>query len=117
MKIRKIIVSSMLVVAITVSATFAWAGLTIKFVNQSSKNLSVKVQTMMPPSTNVYDQTFTLNANKTQNLTADWPCVKSIWIDNVQKLFTADEKSCISLAVIDLVVTVKSDGTVAYTQE
>ena len=117
MKTKKIMAAILLVVAFTVSATFAWAGSTIKFVNESKKDVQVKVQTMMPPATWTKDQSFTLNANSTKDVVAEWPCVKAIWVDNVQKLFPADDKSCLSLSVINLVVTIKKDGKVEYNQQ
>ena len=119
---KMIVVSVLLVVTFVVSGQFAWAGSMIKFINNSSKDVEVKIQTMMPGGTTPDNpDVFTLAKNSTRDYTTLSPCIKGLWLNNVQKLFFPDDPNptfrCLNLAIVSLIITIKADGNSEISQQ
>ena len=119
MKTRIIVIAFALIAPFVVSTTLAWAGMTVKFVNHSSKPVVFKMQVMMPPASWSKDQDFTVPAGQTKNVQAEWPCIKAIWIDGVKKFYNTanDKEEWLCLHAINLVLMIKADGTAEVSQQ
>ena len=121
MNFKKTILVCLAVAACATSGPDALADSKVKFVNQSTLPVEVKVLSINPESPATGEpQSFKLPEKTTLYYDVTPPCLKGIWVNDVTKMFFPEDPSpafrCLNLVVVDLVVTIRPNGETDITQ-